>query len=169
VSPKLNYYIILNVSVSKFSHVFIMLDFVGYHNILWQTDGAMKRPDMDFDVSYAMVFRMHQTETSIHRQRFPFEHMRHGKYIHCYATSKRNGYFHGNKYCQQLTVGHLWGNQIVAIETWTSQQGVLYSVREICLSVNNQPITSDRTWSSEISETPVWRRGRIPPPWPCES
>jgi negative regulator of replication initiation len=21
----------------------------------------------------------------------------------------------------------------------------------------------------QSSETPVWRRGRIPPPWPCES
>jgi hypothetical protein len=39
--------------------------------ISWQIDSAMQRPDMDSDITYAMVFRMHQTEASIPRQRFP--------------------------------------------------------------------------------------------------
>jgi hypothetical protein len=35
------------------------------NNILWQTDGATQRPDMDSDVSYATVFRMHQRRLSL--------------------------------------------------------------------------------------------------------
>jgi hypothetical protein len=84
----------------------------------------MQQPDIDSDVSCATVFRMHQTETSIPRQRLPFERARHGNINPLLRNIQAEQIFPRQQILSTV-VGHLWGNQIVATRCLIFDRGDL--------------------------------------------